>query len=383
MWPAMLLSAGLTPPRQVFGHGFFTVNGQKISKSLGNAIDPVELSDKYSSDVLRFYILADIPFGKDSDFSTERLECLYNSYLANSYGNTVNRVLNMIQRYTGGMVLPVVGSGFSEIKSKLEQLVNRTGEYYDSFRYDDFIRELFSLLADCNKLIDDLKPWELAKRNETSQLKELLFLLFEVIRICTLILHPIMPGKTSEVLSQCGFPGELQGIDFNKATKFGFTDTQRPISTLKHLFPRMEIKGACNMQNDPLAPVVTEQQQTKTPVQDPSDQTGANLLISIDDFKKVELVIGSILTAERIEGADKLLKLTIDIGSEQRTVCAGIAQFYSPEQLPGKKVVLVKNLAPRKLKGIISQGMLLAAKDGETLSLLTLDRDVKAGSPVS
>ncbi len=383
MWPAMLLSAGLPPPRNVFGHGFFTVNGQKIGKSLGNAIDPIELVKKYGSDTLRFYILSDIPFGKDSDFSMERLESQYNSFLANSYGNIVNRILNMITRYTDGYVIPTKQTSlFEPLRNDIAHLVKEVPLMFDSFRFDDLVKKVFTVISACNKLIDDMKPWEMAKGNNRENLEELLFTLYEVIRIATIILHPLMPKKTEEVLHQMGVSEGVTGILYEKAVVFGFTKEKIRIGNISPIFPRIEFKGAYPMEKTPV--VVQPQSNIMTSSQTVSvqNETGTNL-ITIDDFKKVELVVGCIQNAERIEGADKLLKLTIDIGTEIRTVCAGIAQFYSPDELLNKNIIIVKNLAPRKLRGIMSQGMILAAKDGDKLSLLSLDRSVKPGSSVS
>ncbi len=396
MWPAMLLSAGLNPPKKVFGHGFFTVNGEKISKSLGNAIDPLTLSEKYGTDSVRFYILFDIPFGKDSDFSIPRLESQYNSFLANSYGNTVNRILNMIQRYTGSKVLPFKGkTRFMELRGVVEKITADALALFDTFKYDEFLKRVFDVIGICNKLIDDNKPWEMAKKKETEALEDLLYSLYEAIRIMTVLLHPVMPVKTVEVLSQMGIEMNFNKIDFTNAIQFGSSGEGVEIGKIGPIFPKIESQGD----------IMSDIKEINAPVPDSSvagltspgsgtapvvasvsagvpNVAGINL-ITIDDFKKVELVVGQIKVADRIENADKLLKLTIDIGEEERTICAGIAMYYKPEELVGKKIVIVKNLEPRKLRGVMSQGMLLAAKDGETLSVLTLDRDVKPGSSVS
>jgi methionyl-tRNA synthetase len=376
LWPAFLMSAGVSPPTKVFGHGWWTINGEKMSKSLGNAIDPLFLREKFPVDALRFYMLFEIPFGQDGDFSMRRLEETYVSFLANDYGNLINRTLNMIQRYTAGKVVPVRKSKrFSAIKESVEALVKDCEKLYDGFACDVLLRRVFTIVGEANCLIDDHKPWELSKQGKQEELEDLLYVLFETLRLLTLVLHPVMPEKTAEVWKQMGMSDPLGTRLFHDEAVFGKTGKDIAIGKPVPLFPRPEPKEK-TVEEGKSVPNV----QADKPA---GDVTPVLNLITIDDFTKVKLVTAEIIAAEKIEGADKLLKLTVNTGDGERTICAGIALFYKPEELVGKKVVIVKNLQPRKMRGVISEGMLLAAKDGETLSLLTLDRPCGNGSGVS
>jgi methionyl-tRNA synthetase len=380
IWPAMLMSAGLPLPQKVFGHGWFTVNGEKISKSLGNAIDPLSLTEKYGNDTLRFYTLVDTVFGKDSDFSTLRLEEAHNSYLANDYGNLVSRVLNMIEKYSASsLVKPAGPSRFGAIIGSLQSLCFGAPDQFDSLKFEELIRSVFGVIGQANKLIDDLKPWDLAKKGETAVLEDLLYTLFETLRLTTFILHPVMPWKTAEVYDQMGFEQGFKDIDFDSWLSFGITPSGHRIRRAGPVFPRREIIKQEKVMES--APVSTPASAAPNAAPAPN-ATGTNV-ITIDDFKKVELVTAKVLEAGRVTGADKLLKLRVTTGDSERTILAGVAQYYEPDQLLGKTIVIVKNLAPRKLRGEISEGMLLAAKSGDTLSVLTVEKDLPPGSPVS
>lgn len=366
MWPAMLLSAGVPVPKQIAGHGFFTVNGEKISKSLGNAIDPITLSKKYDIDSIRFYMLFSIPFGKDSNFSIKQLEEQYVSFLSNDLGNLLNRTLNMIQKYNNSTIIRPKETQFKEIQNSMISLVNKTQELYDSFKFDELIKEGFKIIKSANTLIDTKKPWALNKNGEQDVLQDLLYTLFEILRLLALILFPIMPHKMNELWNQLG----LESIDnklFEKMAVFGLTESNHKIKKGEPLFPKIEI-GETAMTEETKNPEIKENEDN---------------IIEFGDFAKVELVVAQIKTAEKIENADKLLKLTIDIGDEIRTLAAGIAMYYKPEELLDKKIIVVKNLKPRKLRGVLSQGMLLAARDGDKLALLTVSQDVAPGSKVS
>lgn len=370
LWPAMLLSAGLPPPKRVFGHGFFTVDGQKIGKSLGNAIDPLELSERYGRDALRFYMLAEIPFGQDADFSPRRLEETYNAALANDYGNLLHRLLNMLERYSGGRVVRPEGpSAFGELIERLQTVCHAAPDLYDHLRFDELIRSCLETVGMANKLIDEQRPWDLAKRNDRRTLDDLLYTLFETLRLVTCLLHPVMPWKTEEVYRQMGFERGFEGIDFESWITFGVTPDGHAVRRGPPVFPRLEP----TRQETPM----------EAPSPTPSPAENAAGVITIDDFRKVELVSAKVLEAGRLEGSDKLLRLRVDTGDRVRTILAGIAAWYAPEQLVGRTIVVVRNLAPRRMRGEVSEGMLLAAKAGESLSLLTLDKELPPGSPVS
>jgi len=367
LWPAMLMSAGLPPPKKVFGHGFFTVNGQKISKSLGNAIDPLELSKKYGIDTLRFYMLFDIPFGQDADFSEKRLEEIYNSFLVNDYGNLLSRVLNMIERFSDGKCIkPSSFNEFSNLIESLNNLCKEVIELYDYLKFEEILKKLFKVISIANTLIDEEKPWQLAKLEKKDRLDALLYVLFETLRITTFILHPVMPSKTREAFNQMGFDKAPDNVKFEEWIKFGLTETGHRISKKEHLFPRRE-------------PPVSDTVEQKVSIKNETEEN----IISIDDFKKVELVVAEVREAQRLPNSDKLLKLKIVTGDSERTILAGIAQHYSPESLIGKKIIVVKNLKPRKIRNEVSEGMLLAASSSDTISILTVEKDIPAGSKIS
>lgn len=363
LWPAMLLSAGLPVPHRVFGHGFFTVNGEKISKSLGNTIDPLSLSEKYGIDPIRFYMLFEIPFGKDSDFSIRRFEEHYTSYLANDLGNLLNRSVNMIQKYCPQGLKTLEGSTvFPAPSGILKEAASRAPELFSLFRFEELIRQVLEAVRSCNKLIDDEKPWELHKKNEADRLNDLMLQLYECLRVIAVLLNPIMPERTNEIFRQLGIKKTIEETGFDEGIKFCTTPENQTVLKAEPLFRKLEKKKETEMSEDNI------------------EQTD---LITFDDFAKVELTVALINEAERVEGTDKLIRLLVNIGSEQRTLVAGIAQHYKAPDLIGKQIIIVKNLKPRKLKGITSQGMLLAARKGDELRLLTVDAEIAPGSSIS
>ncbi|AAD36162.1 methionyl-tRNA synthetase [Thermotoga maritima MSB8] len=361
IWPAMLMSVGLPLPKKVFAHGWLTVNGQKISKSLGNAIDPRFFVKRYGNDVVRYYLIRDIMFGKDGDFSEERLVHRLNSDLANDYGNLLHRITAMIKKYFNGRLpSPSAQEGFdSWLKERFFETKDAYHELMDSYRLTEALDKIWEFIADVNKYFNDTKPWILGKEGNMERLGTVLYNSLEAVFKVALMTLPVMPDTSEEVFRRVSFE--------EKPSKEHLENwgVLKPGSTVIHgepLFKKIDAKDF------------------KKVVETVSAEQNA---ITIDDFSKVDLRIAKVLEAEKVPNSRKLLRLIIDLGTEKRQIVAGIAEHYRPEELVGKLIVVVANLKPAKLMGIESQGMLLAAKSGDTLRLLTVDGEITPGAKVS
>ncbi|AEH50289.1 methionine--tRNA ligase [Pseudothermotoga thermarum] len=363
IWPAMLMSVGLPLPKVIYAHGWLTVDGQKISKSLGNAIDPKYFVDKYGNDVLRFYLLRDITFGKDGDFSERNLVERLNSDLANDYGNLLHRTLAMVEKHFNGK-LPSP-SKYDEIDERFkQQVLNGVEEYInnmESYALTQAVESVMRILAAANKYFDEKRPWVLAKEGKLDELSTVLYNVCEAVLKVATMFYPIMPDSSSEVFKRLGYDGPINE------------------SVLKNwavLKPGSSVyKGAPLFEKKEYVPTVQKEENKMENVQN---------LIDIDQFKKVELRTAKVISAERVPKSEKLLKLVVDVGElGTRQIVAGIAKYYAPEDLIGKTIIIVANLKPAKLMGIESQGMLLAAKFNDTLRILTVDGEIAPGATVS
>jgi methionyl-tRNA synthetase len=375
IWPAMLLSAKLPLPRQVFGHGFMTVNGQRMSKSLGTVIDPIEAADRFGPDPLRLFLIKEIAFGSDGDFSWERYEEKYNVDLANNLGNLVSRVTAMAHRYCGGR-LPAISTSAPQIRERADEAVESYRAAMDSLAIHEGVAAVFRLIDATNLLIANTAPWALAKTNP-ALVPAVLFDCAEAIRLAAVLLSPIMPESSAEILRRVGAPGERLTLDGAGRWR---TDGERVLVQDGPLWPRYEgsshIKER-SVSDNPTSPPApgTGAPATApgTPAPDtaaPNKAPGAALAgtvapalerISIDDFMKVDLRVAKVLAAERVPKSKRLLKLQVDAGTETRTLVAGVAEAYEPETLIGRTVAVVFNLQPATLMGVESNGMVLAA----------------------
>ena len=387
IWPAMLMAAKLPVPRAVFGHGFMTINGQRMSKTLGTIIDPIELADRFGPlghEPLRLYLVKEVAFGGDGDFSYERYDERYNVDLANNLGNLVSRVVSMVARYRGGKVTPVK-SGNDQLARLGEQVVLDYRTAMDRYALHEGAAAAFRLIDGTNEFIAATAPWQLAKDPEMADgLSQVLFDAVEAIRLAAVLLSPIMPASSREILRRVGAPSD--NLSFDRDGRWRH-DGERIIVQDGPLWPRKELTPVTdeNQTPPPAAPASPAAATTPAAAIPAAPVAAAPVAerIGIEDFMKVELRTARVLTAEKVEKSKKLLKLTVDVGTEQRTLVAGIAEAYEPEALIGKTVVIVFNLKPAKLMGIESNGMVLAASpDGGKPTVVSFENPPGPGTRV-
>jgi methionyl-tRNA synthetase len=371
IWPAMLMSAKLALPRQVFGHGFMTLNGQRMSKSLGTIVDPIEAADRLGVDPLRLYLVKEIPFGGDGDFDWNRYDERYNADLANNLGNLVSRVTAMAARYRRGALRPT-GASNDQLARIGEQLVSDYRKAMDAYALHEGAAAAFRLLDAANEFIAATSPWTLAKDESLAdRLTQVLFDAAEATRLAAVMLIPVMPRSCAEILRRLGAAGDPR-LDRDGRWR---ADGERVLLQEGPLWPRKE------------STKVTDNNTTNEAAAAAAPAAAAAAAtpdrISIDDFMKIELRVAKVLAAEKVEKSKKLLKLSVDVGSEHRTLVAGIAEAYEPDSLVGKTVVIVFNLKPAKLMGIESNGMVLAASpDGGKPEIVTFANPPDPGTRV-
>jgi methionyl-tRNA synthetase len=380
IWPAMLMAAKLPLPRQVFGHGFLTVNGQRMSKSNpGTILDPAEAAAKFGAEPLRLYLMKEITFGGDGDFSWERYEERYNVDLANNLGNLVSRVSAMAGRYTGGRVSPAGAAS-----EKLVSLAHETFQNYqrsmEAYALHEGIAAAFRLVDATNEYIAQTAPWTLAKDPANAgRLSQVLFDAAEAIRVAALLLTPVLPESSAEILRRVGVPGGALNLERDGRWR---SEGERRLAQDGPLWPRSTDKHK-TMTELPLPPDQPSPGARPDPAAPAASTAGAADRISIDEFLKVDLRVAKVLAAERVPKSNKLLKLLVDVGTDQRTIVAGIAESYEPDALIGRTIVVVANLKPAKLMGVESNGMVLAASpDGGKAVLLSVDEPPTPGTRV-
>jgi methionyl-tRNA synthetase len=415
VWPAMLMSAGLALPRQVFGHGFVHFKGQKMSKSLGTVLDPLDAADRFGPDPLRLFLVKEIPYGQDGDFSWERFEERYNADLANNLGNLVNRIAAMAGKYRHGqLAAPSGGSG--RLATVASDSLGRYRGAMERYALHEGAAAAFAIVDAANEFIAETEPWALARRaDQQERLSEVLYDVAEAVRIAAVLLLPVMPASSAEILHRVGEHDSVAALHLDRAAAWQ-TGRPRVIAAADPLWPRIEAPAAgstpittpartpgreLTMTNDSSGQAPTanatggEQPASPTPAATPSTPAvtpaapvepappTSDGKISIEDFMKVELRVARIVVAERVKNSRKLVKMQIDLGTEQRTIVAGIAEAYTPEALEGRTVVVVANLKPAKLMGIESNGMVLAASpDGGLPVLLGFDQPPAPGTRV-
>ena len=386
VWPAMLMSAGIDLPHQVFGHGWVLTKGQKMSKSLGTSLDPLDAAERFGPDPLRLYLVKEIVFGDDGDFTWDRFEEKYNADLANNLGNLVSRLTTMADRYCGGE-LRAPSDGASSNHQVVERAVHEYRRHMDRFELNAAIHHAMALVDAGNGIIAEGEPWKLAKAGKQQELEAVLWNASEALRIAAVLLAPVMPGSAAEILARLGEPIPANGLRLETDAVWRTTGTRRT-QRKDALWPRIEADADASPPaketrlvtepENPAPPAPAAAAPATTPPSPAADQR-----ISIDDFMKIDLRVARVLTAERVPNSKKLMKMTIDVGTEQRTIVAGIAEAYDADALVGRHVAIVFNLKPAKLMGIESNGMVLAASaDGGKPILVSFDTPPAPGTRV-
>lgn len=363
-WSTMLMALDLPLPKTIFAHGWWTIEGKKMSKSLGNVVNPEDIINKFGVDAFKYFLLREVPFGLDGDFSINSLIHRINTELANDLGNLLQRCLAMTEKYFSS-IIPEPRNPEEVFTQKAEELLVQLRGFLEELAFNKAIDAIWGIVDALNKYIDTNQPWQLAKdKSSRERLQTVIYTCLEGLRLIATALYPFIPETARKIYLALGYEDYTPSPE---DLSWGRLEHGKRIKKIPPLFPRIE---------------KNQERLLSKPQTGPSLETISESLIGIEDFAQIELKIGKILQAEKVTGSNKLIKLVVDTGDRQRQIIAGIGKAYKPEELIGKSIVVVTNLKPARLMGLLSEGMLLAAGDENNLSLLTVEKDITPGTRV-